>query len=51
MNPWPMTLPTLKEYIKKTWDEYNQDIIDRLVESMPARTAAMIEACCGNAKY
>jgi transposase len=50
-NPRPMTLPDLKDTIQKAWDEYNMDIMDRLVESMPARIAAVIEAHGGNTKY
>ena len=46
-----MTLPDLKDTIQKAWDEYNMDIMDRLVESMPARIAAVIEAHGGNTKY
>jgi len=51
MDPRPMTLPSLKDAIKKAWDEYDPDIMDRLVESMPARIAAVISAHGGNTKY
>jgi hypothetical protein len=51
MNPRPMTLPSLKDAIKKAWDEYDLDTMNRLVESMPARIAAVIKARGGNTKY
>jgi hypothetical protein len=51
MNPRPMTLPSLKDAIQKAWDNYDMYIMDRLVESMPARIAAVIEARGGNTKY
>jgi len=51
MNLQPMTLPSLKDAIKKVWDEYDLDIMNRLVESMPDRIAAVVEAGGGNTKY
>jgi transposase len=51
MNPRPMTLPSLKEAIKKAWEEYDMDIMDRLVGSMPDRIAAVIKAHGGSTKY
>ena len=51
MNPRPMTVPSLKEAIKKAWNEFDVNILNRLVESMPDRIAAVIEAKGGNTKY
>jgi transposase len=51
MNSRPMTLPSLKDAIKKAWDECDQLIMNRLVESMPDRIAAVIKAQGGNTKY
>ena len=51
MNPRPMTLQSLKDTIKKAWDEYDLDIMNRLVESMPDRIAAVIKAYGRNTKY
>jgi transposase len=51
MNPRPLTLPALKDAIQKAWDEFDQGIMNRLVESMPNRIAAVIKARGGNTKY
>jgi transposase len=51
MNPRPMSIPSMKAAILKAWDEYNVDVMDRLVDSMPARIAAVIKARGGNTKY
>lgn len=51
MNPRPTTLPSLKDAIKKAWDEYDLDTMNRLVESMPDRITAVIKAHGGNTKY
>lgn len=51
MNPRPTTLPSLKDAIKKAWDEYDLDIMNRLVESMPDRIEAVIKAHGGSTKY
>jgi transposase len=51
MDPRPMTLPALKDAIQKAWNEYDQDIMNRLVESMPNRIAAVVQARGGNTKY
>jgi transposase len=51
MNPRPMTLPKLKDAIKKAWNKCDVEIMNRLVESMPDRIAAVIEAQGGSTKY
>ena len=51
MNPRPMTIPSLKEAITKAWNEYDLDIMNKLVESMPDRIFAVIKAHGGNTKY
>jgi transposase len=51
MKPRPMTLPSLKDAIRKAWLEYDHNIMNRLVESMPSRIAAVIEVRGGNTKY
>lgn len=51
MTPRPMTVPDLTKALSKVWDELDVNILNRLVESMPNRLAAVIEAKGGNTKY
>jgi transposase len=51
MTPRPMTVPSLKEAINRAWSEFDVNILNRLVESMPDRIAAVMEAKGGNTKY
>ena len=50
-NPRPTTVPSLEEAIKTVWNNYDIDILNKLVESMPDRIAAAIEAHGENTRY
>ena len=47
----PTTALKLAKAIKKTWEELNENVFNKLVESMPSRIAAVINAKGGNTKY
>jgi hypothetical protein len=50
-KPRPIIIPQLIEALQKKWRELDMDAINRLVESMPNRNNAVIEAKGGNIKY
>ena len=47
----PKNLNELERLVKKTWRSIPQDKIKRLVESMPRRVQAVIDANGGPTKY
>ena len=51
MTPRPMTVPDMTIALKKAWDDLDENTMNSLVESMPSRIAAVIEAKGGNIKY
>ena len=51
MQHRPKTALDLAVAIKKVWEELNENVFNRLVESMPSRIAAVINAKGGNTKY
>ena len=51
VDPRPMTIPSLRDAIMKAWNEYDQNIMDRLIESMPTRIEEVIKAKGGNTRY
>jgi transposase len=51
MEPRPMTIPSTIAAIRKAWNKLDVNILNNLVESMPDRLAAVIQAKGGNTKY
>ena len=51
MTPQPMTVPDVMAALRKAWEELDERVMNNLVESMPDRLAAVIEAKGGNTKY
>ena len=46
-----MTVPDMTIALRKAWDDLDENTMNSLVESMPSRIAAVIEAKGGNTKY
>ena len=51
MTPRPMTVPDIMVALRKAWEELDERVMNNLVESMPDRLTAVIEAKGGNTKY
>ena len=47
----PRTVPDLVKAIQKAWNEIDEDILNKLVESLPNRLADVIKVKGGNTKY
>ena len=51
MTPRLMAVPDITVALRKAWEELDERVMNNLVESMPDRLAAVIEAKGGNTKY
>ena len=51
LKPRPMTVPEISEAIQKAWNSLDDTTLNKLVESLPARLAAVIKAKGGNTRY
>jgi hypothetical protein len=49
-NP-PTSVDTLRQAVQRAWDEMPQEVITRLIDSMPRRTMALAAARGGYTRY